>query len=774
MICKNIKHLLRQYPLSLALNFIGLVCAFTAFMVVSHQVEYELSFDTCHPTADRVYRADKKADETMFRNILPRGFSDDIIASSPHIVAGCSLCPFFGDLHYTTVADNPVAFQVKTNFATSGFINVFGIDMLEGDAHALETPSGAIIPKSLADALFPGKNAEGQMLHSDAHYMLKVIPETLTITGVYRDFPSNTQLENIIYVSAGHIQEGSYGGANFICYVLLDDAANRAAVEKNFNDSYDFARFEDWLTPIELIKLTDIYFRNEGDVYKSGSYSQFILLIAIAVLILLTGMINFTNFYIALTPLRMKSVNTRMVFGASKTALQGEVVGESLVWSLLALVLALLLFNPVCKALNVNGLTPDTFRLGSSPMLLLGTILAAGVTGAFAGILPGIYSTSLQPALALKGSFGLSKSGRLMRTTLVYVQLVISFILLIYVFSIERQSNYMKDYPCGYDKEHLAVVNIGNKNYAKQHNWLRESLRAIPGVEDVAFASEFIGSSDTYNTSSFDFGQGETMLSMISCTPNFPALIELEVVEGDGFTDSSDDVNLLTKNLKGVGAELGNYDKGLHVGGFVNTINITSLRKAESYVSFRAVKEDEEYLPCVYIKFADHADRAAITLNIRKVLKEMDAVQTYDVFCYDDLPGVLYSGEERLRKEIWIFSMLAILLSLVGIWGQTLMDVKYRRKEISVKRVLGASQSQVIAEGMRHYAAMVGICFVVASPFAYLATQRYLSQFARQAGISPLAFLFSLLIVLALSMAIVVFHYGVCLRTNPADVLKHE
>ena len=152
----------------------------------------------------------------------------------------------------------------------------------------------------------------------------------------------------------------------------------------------------------------------------------------------------------------------------------------------------------------------------------------------------------------------------------------------------------------------------------------------------------------------------------------------------------------------------------------------------------------------------------------------MDAVQTYDVFSYDDLPGVLYSGEERLRKEIWIFSMLAILLSLVGIWGQTLMDVKYRRKEISVKRVLGASQSQVIAEGMRHYAAMVGICFVVASPFAYLATQRYLSQFARQAGISPLAFLISLLIVLALSMAIVVFHYSVCLRTNPADVLKHE
>ena len=89
MILKNIKHLVRQYPLSLMLNFIGLTCAFTAFLVISHQVEYELTFDTCHPTASRVFRADKIDDEPMFRNILPRGFSDDIIASSPHIVTGC-------------------------------------------------------------------------------------------------------------------------------------------------------------------------------------------------------------------------------------------------------------------------------------------------------------------------------------------------------------------------------------------------------------------------------------------------------------------------------------------------------------------------------------------------------------------------------------------------------------------------------------------------------------------------------------------------------------
>jgi len=776
MIIKQIKYLMRQYPLSLAMSFIGLTCAFSAFMVISHQVEYEMSFDTCHPTSERVYRADKKDDFSLFRNILPRGFSDDIIASSPHIVAGCSFCPFFGDSHFSTTDEDPIGFKKQMDIVTPGFIEVFGIDMIEGDSHSLDAPNSIIIPKSLADAIFHGENAVGRMIHSESGYVLKETDGVATVTGVYSDFPSNTQLENNVYLSAGHMQEDSYSAANFICYLLLDDLDNRQTVEDNFNGSYDFGAFNDWLTPIELIKFTDIYFRNEGDVYKSGSYSQLILLITIAVLVLLTGIINFMNFYIALTPVRMKGVNTRMVFGASKSSLRSEVMGESLIWCLLAFALALTLFDTLCKALSISGLIPDTFALGSSPVLLLIAVIAAVFTGATAGILPGIYSTSLRPALALKGSFGLSKSGRIMRTALVYVQITVSFILLIYILSIERQSRYMKDYPCGYDKENLAAVDIGVKNSEKYRDWLKESLCSVPGIEGVAFASELLGSSDVYSTSSCDFEQGNTvMMNVILCTPDFPTLIGLDVVEGTGFTESSHDVFLLTENLKNVGAEARKYSEEFEVCGFVNTVNITSLRKAESYVAFETRGEAcRSDLSCVYIRLADNADRGNVTSEIRKILKEMNPVQTYDVLYYDNMAGMLYGGEERLRKEIWVFSILAILLSLTGIWSQTLMDVKYRRKEISVKRVMGASERQILLEGMRHYAIMTGVCFVIAVPFAYVVSERYLSQFARRAGISPLAFLLSLAAVSVLTLSVVAYHYLVCLRTNPAEVLKHE
>ena len=772
MIIRNIKCLIRQYPLSLILSFIGLTLSFTVFLVISHQVDYELSFDTCHPTSNRVYRADKKGDESIFRNILPRGFSDDIIASSPHIKAGCSLCPYFGDSHFSTIGTDPIVFKMSMNFVTPGFIDVFGVEMLEGNSQSLELPNSVIIPKSLADVLFSGQSAVGKTLRSNA--VQNESNGLLTIAGVYKDFPSNTQLGNIVYASAGRLNEGTYQAANFICYLLLDDECNRQVVEDNFNKSFDFSRFENWLKPIELTKFTDIYFLNEGNVYKSGSYSQLILLIAIAMLVLFTGMINFTNFYIALTPMRMKNVNTRLVFGASKSSLRCEIVGESFVWSCLAFVFALMLFNPICATLCEKGLIPESFELGASISLLWG-VVAVVVIGVLSGILPGIYSTSMQPILALKGSFALSKSGRTMRTMLVYVQIIVSFVMLVYVLSIEKQNNYMKEYPCGYDSEKLIIANIGAKNIEKHRVWLRDKLLAVPCVQDIAFAAHILGGSDSYTTSGFDFGFGSGWMSVIYCTHNFPSVLGLEVVEGEPFSQNSSFWSLVTINMKQMGVHLGKCSDQCYVKGFVNNVNITSLRKADHFVNFCMIN-DENYalLSCLYIRIADNADRVAVSNNLRSILKEMDSLNEYDILMGDNLSGMLYSGEERLRKEIWLFSLLAILLSLVGVWGQTIMDVRYRRKEIAIKRVLGAPQKTIVAEGLLHYAKIVGVCFVIATPFAYFASENYLSRFARQAGISPMMFVVSFVTILALVMIVVVYHYLVCLRTNPADVLKNE
>ena len=749
MILRNLKSLIRRYPVAVVLNFTGLVAALLAFALIFLQADYELSFDKCHPTSGRVFRADKKGDESLFRNILPRGFADDIISSSAHIEAGCTFMPFMGEIYFSVAEDGkaPVGYKRDLFFVSERFIDVFGIKMIEGDSHA---------PRSLAENLFPGERATGKLLKTDTKYM--ELPREITVTGVYEDFPTNTQLGNDLYLTIGDVQKGQYGGANFVCYLLLDDAGHAQAVADEFNAHFDFPPHGDWLTPIELVPLTSIYFRNEGNVYKSGSRSQLLLLIAIAILILGIGLINFTNFYVALTPLRIRSVNLQKILGSSTRRLRALVVAEAVIWCICAFVVAALLLGPVSDALLTRGVLMQSFTFGKHWGLLLFVGTVAVATGIIAGIWPGIYSTSGQPAMILRGNYGLSASGKNLRTILVGVQFVISTALLIFVLFVQRQSKFMQEYPCGYNKNNLAVVNIGGENG-----------RA---------ANDLIGGSDTYMTEGADFGDGQVSMSMIYCSWNLPQVLGLELIEGRDFNEGEFGPILFTQDLKAHGAEMEVYAEefgdGAPIVGFIKNVNITSMRKADSPVAFQVHTPKGHTMPFAYLRLTEGSDRLAATEKIQTILRDMDPTMPFEVQFYDAIGKNLYSGEERLRLAVWLFSLLAVLLSLVGIWGQVLMDVQYKRMEISVKRVFGADMSQITSEGLMLYLRTVAICYVIAAPVGWLVVRYYLQQFAHRVGFMPSVFLLALVIVGVLCSAVVLYHYLKTARMNPAETLKNE
>ena len=780
MIAKNLKSLIRRYPVAVVLNFTGLVCAFVAFSLIFLQADYELSFDRCHPTAERVFRADKAGDESLFRNILPRGFADDIIASSAHIEAGCTFVPFFGEIYFSSTEEGkePVGHERTLVLVSEGFIDVFGIRMIEGDSRALDRPGSVIIPQSLAQTLFPDESAMGKLLRTDAKF--REIPTEVTVTGVYEDFPSNTQLGNDLYMPVGNFQKGSYGGANYVCYLLLDDAANAQAVADEFNARFDFAPHGNWLTPIELVPLTGIYFfRNEGDIYKSGSRPQLLLLIAIAFLILALGLINFTNFYVALTPLRIRSINLRKILGSSTARLRALVVAEAVIWCLCAFAAAALLLGPVSEVLVTQGILMQAFTPGKHGGLLVFVGGVVIVSGLVAGLWPGIYATSGQPALVLRGNYGLSASGKGLRTVLVGVQSVVSVALLIFVLFVQRQSRFMKEYPCGYDKDNLAVVNVGGKNGREKADWLRERLRTLPEVEDVGFANCLIGGTESYSTQSVDFGDGLVQMSMIYCTWNLPQVLGVGLTEGRDFHEGEFGPILFTQDLQPLGAELKVYadefGTGAPVVGFVNRMNIMSLRTKDASVAFQVhPSAGQRSMPFAYIRLAPGTDRLSVSEKILAVLKEADSVFPYEIKFYDAIGKALYSGEERLRLSVWLFSLLAVLLSLVGIWGQVLMDVQYKKREIAVRRVFGAGTGQVAAEGLRTYLRTLAVCFALAAPLGWIVVRYYLQQFSHRVGFTLSVFLTALLAVTLLCSAVVLSHYVKTARQNPAQTLKKE
>jgi putative ABC transport system permease protein len=775
MLLKNLKNLLRRYPVAVALNFAGLVCAFVAFALIFLQVDFERSFDRCHPTADRVFRVDKQADESLFRNVFPRGFADDVIASSPEIEAGCVVVPFFGDTYFTLEnADAGLeGYLRKVICVSDGFLDVFGVRMAEGDHRALDRPGSVIIPRSLAETLFPGGSALGKLLKTDASGLLQETDGVATVTGVYEDFPANSQLDNDLYFPVGEVNRGEYGSANYICYLLLRDPARAAAVAADFNDHYDFEPYEGWLSPVELVPLTDIYFRNEVSIYKSGSYSQVLLLIAIGVLILIIGLINFTNFYVALTPLRIRTVNLQKILGSSVGRLRALVVGESVLWCVGAFLVAALLLGPVSRLLVTQGVMPEAFSFAKHEGLLLFVGAAALVTGVLAGIWPGVYSTSGQPAMILRGRFGLSASGRNLRSVLVGVQLVVSLALLIFVLFLQRQSRYMQEYPCGFDKANLAIVNIGHGTVENDEWQAAERLRQLPEVQDVAYSSDILGSSDVYSTSTEDFGQGPVAFNVIFCSWNLPEVLGIRVTEGNPFREGEMGSLLVTEDSRERGMQVGmNLEAyGLEVKGMVNNVNITSMRKADTPVAFIAYPVGQEY---AYLRLVEGVDRRAVSDKILSVLQEVDPGKPYRIEFYDSVGKNLYSGEERLRLAVWVFSLLAVLLSLVGVWGQVLMDVQYKRMEISVKRVFGAEVPQITAEGLKIYLRTVLVCFLFAAPLGWLFVSRYLEQFSHRVGFSAWVFLLSLLTVSLLCALVVLYHYVKSARSNPALTLKSE
>ena len=775
MILKNLKNLFRRYPVAVVLNLAGLVCAFVAFALIALQVNYEWSFDKCHPTADRVFRVDQTEEETLFRNVLPRAFAEDIIASSAQIEAGCVLSPFFGDAYFTVEgADAGMEGYLRdVTCVSAGFLDVFGVRMAEGDHRALDRRGAVIIPRSLAETLFPGESALGKILKTDAVGIIQETEGVTTVAGVYEDFPANSQLDNNLYVGIGDLNRETYGASNFVCYLLLRDPAAAGEVADAFNDHYDFEPFGGELGPVELVPLTDIHFRNEVSIYKSGSQGQVLLLVAIGILILIIGLINFTNFYVALTPLRIRSANLQKILGSSTGRLRALVVGESVLWCLCAFGLAAVLLGPVSRTCVAHGVMVEAFSFSRHWGLLLFVGGVALLTGFLAGIWPGIYSTSGQPAEILRGKFGLSASGRTLRAVLVGVQFVVSIVLLVFVLFVQRQSRYMQEYPCGYDKENLAVVNIRHGSVGEE-GWLAaERLKLLPEVLDVAYASELLGGSDTYSTSTEDFGKGAVEINVIFCSWNLPDVLGLKVTEGKPFFEGAEASLLMTEDLRQQGVEVGMKLEayGLETQGLVNSINITSMRKADTPVAFVAYPVALDH---AYLRLAEGVDRRAATDKILAVLQEADPGKPYRIQFYDSIGKSLYSADERLRLAVWAFSLLAVLLSLVGIWGQVLMDVQYKRTEIAVKRVFGAGTDRITGEGLLLYLRTVAICYLIAAPLGWLLVHYYLQRFSHRVGFSLTVFVVALLTVAALCSLVVLYHYVKTARTNPAVALKSE
>ena len=777
---KNFIAILRRYSIAMIMNFAGLVLALTAFMVLMLQISYQVEFDKGHPTSGRIYRVDKigAVDDDIFKNIIPRGYADDIIGSSPHIIAGTIDCPFIGETVFNSILEDgmpPFAFKSKTDVIYPDFFKVFGTKFIEGSAEALNDLSQIAIPESLAKKLYGNESAIGHILtHNEGYKFGAGRTKEFSVGAVYKDFPANSQIGNHIYLNVGSLHEGNYGGANFACLVLLDSADNKELVEQNFNDNYNYTD-SDWLTDIELTPIEEIYFGDEGStIWKTGSRKQVWILICISILVMLIGGINYATFFTSLAPMRVKAVNTRKVLGSSIGKLRGELMLEAVLFSLAAFIVALGVMYPVSDWLVALGVSDMTFDFTSKLSLVLITGLISIVIGLAAGVYPSFYVTSLPTAFALQGNFAFSVAGRRFRTVMITLQFAITFALMIFALTVYRQNEYMTGYDTGFEKDRIAVVQISAEQYQFKSEWLQERLCSLPEVEDVAFALEGMGFSDSYSTFTLELEGQQVRCFSIYCSHNFLDVMGIPVVDGRNFLVSDVGNAIMNQRLKDLGGKIEITEGMGSIIGQTSDVRINSLRNETAPICYIYVPKDFATLGYVYIRLQKVYDKTGVTEKINAILTEMDPSNFFEVEYYEEVMERVYESEIRQGKIISIFSLLAAALSLIGVFGQVLLDVQYRRRDLAVKKVYGAETAGLMLDGLKRYAIIGIVSYAIAVPAAHYAVSRWLENFVEHTGLSAWTFILTFVVIMILTIGVAGFQYWNSANADPAEALRKE
>jgi putative ABC transport system permease protein len=784
-IIKNFISVMRRYNAAAALNALGLTAAFAAFAIIMTQVHYERTFDGSHPNAQRIFRVDleRKGGDRAF--ILSRALVDALIASSPHIEAGTLLTPinhWWGDF-YLTVGDSSHMRGFREPFITCypDITRIFGFDFIEGDPDCLRDPGTVVIPQSMAQRLFGDAPATGEEIRCH-DVIFTTGASRFTVGGVYRDFPGNTQMENVVYTAIDRTMEGNWTANNFICYLLLDDGANAPELEAYINSSFDFSALWDpaSVEGIRLLSLTGLYYDR---AYRSGSADSTRILFLIALLIVAIAAINFTNFSIALAPIRMRNLNTRRILGSSAGGLRCALLGEACAVAFLSWLLSLL----VVHELGAHGWLPfieaDVNPLHNAAL----TAATAGVAlavGLAAGLYPAFYMTSFQPALVLKGSFALSPRGRALRTALIAFQYIASICLIIVALFMQMQNRYMRTFDQGFDHERIAIVELNAAMYDNSREAYVNSLKSYPGIEDVAFSKQKAGASDQYSTYGFKHLGREANCFTMEVSQNFLRVMGIPVVAGRDFTAADE----LTSGVQTVIAnstmqqfmeieagetiEMTGWRKTMLMAGVTGEVKMTSMRRDADRIIFLANSPDA--LAVSYIRLRPGANVVEAVDHIRRSVAAIDPTFPVDVEFYDQVFDRLYRRETALGNSITLLALLAAIISLAGVFGLVLFETQCRRREIGIRKVFGSTTLEILMLFNRTYLRIVCICFALAAPLAWYGVTRWLESFAYRTPLHWWVFALAFLAVAAVTFATVTVQNLRAARTNPVESIKIE
>lgn len=802
----TIRNIIRQKVYSI-INIAGLAIGIACSIIITAFILNELSFDKFHEKADRIYRLildGKIGEEEMLSAWTAVPTAAALVQEFPEVIAATRLEEWDNMLiRY----EDKTFLEDKFLWADSTFFQIFSFKLKEGDpAKVLNEPRKIVVSENMAKKYFGSEDPVGKTLKvfSDTtHYL---------VTGVFENVPINSHIDFDFvasFISLDKAKSTEWTSNNLCTYLLLAEGADWKALQDKMQylvkkyvgpevQQYIGVSVEEWEAAgnrygYDLQPLTNIHLNSDIEQpFKQPNDKTYIYIFAvIAVFIIVIACINFMNLATARSAGRAREVGMRKVAGSDKGLLIRQFLLESLVLTFIALILGILLVELLFPYFNnLVNLELNIDYLGKW-FIIPGLVLLGIIVGLLAGSYPAFFLASFKPVAVLTGK--LEKGSRVssLRSILVILQFGISVFIIVGTIVIFQQLSYMLNKNLGFDKDQVMVVQRFGEVGRDHVEAFKQEIARIPGVIASTSSTSIPGYPNNYNAHGIE-GRSLDQVYLLQvnwCDFDFLKTYGLKLNSGRFFSNGNpSDSSAAVINFRAVkdfnikdplntriirpGAKPEDY-LYMQVIGVVDDFHFESLHTDIKPYLFEIRPSDWGWIPYLSIRF-DPSNIKKVLSGVEKIWKEYSGDQPFEYFFLSEDFADRYSQEQRTRTIFVIFSILAVFIASLGLFGLVAFTAEQRTREIGIRKVMGASVSRIIWLISRETLLLLGIATVIAWPVGWYFSRNWLNGFAYRIDLTPVPFILSLMIALFIAIITVSMQAFSASMKNPADALRYE
>jgi putative ABC transport system permease protein len=778
---KNFLFVLQRFKTSSFINILGLSVALMVFFVVLMQVYYDFTYDRSYATADKLLQFNilqSEGGESDISTNINFQIPERIAERSPEVEAYCMLSSW-GEQSFDVDKGGAALenYSLPCIRTKQSFLQVFAPEILAGDTTELFTVDGkAMLSEKTAKRLFGDEDPIGKILIH--HYG----GESLTVKAIYRDFPENSALANGVYTRLPWYSATEW---SFKAFFLIDPQL-RATVEEKINDREAL----EGIMGEGILKYLDehpenalrLQFLSPNELYLNGTggskrITTTLSLLAIGVLTLLIAFVNFINLSLTMAPLRIRGIAIRKIMGVNKVALRLTIAMESVLFTVLALLIA----GGGIYLLKGSTFAQELFPIvGISLQSYSGLIAgAAGVILLLAfviGLYTMRYSTSVEEVEAIKGSYATGVKGGRLRNALIVIQFATAMVLICVSIFIQKQNDFMRNYDWGIPKNniiYLSLNGLGGQAQSFGQELLRDPrisdyciTRGLPGKVEMSWGRQFEGKQINLTVWSvddrfFDFFDVEIIAGR---KPEHMDSIVGQLVVNEAFLRKYEfDESIVGKDFDAFGPG--------RIQAIAKDVNFSSLHDSIAPMAFGVLAKWQNFKR-ILVKLSGTEVPGALR-HVEEVWKQFSN-DPFEAHFLDETMDELYQKESNMARMIGLFGLIIVVIAVMGVYGMIVFNARYKAREIAIRKVNGSSIREILLLLNRNVLIQLGIAFVLAVPVAWFIANRWLESFAYKISLHWSVFLLSGVIVLLVTLLTVSVQSRRAAGANPMKALSNE